>query len=93
MDDIARATADGMREEAKGADGVDLAVELQCECPIHTLNADCALTIEREQVPRRVREDKPDTLAAACEASSHRRVPFQSAGWRRDLRACYVGEV
>ena len=36
MDDIARATADGMREEAKGAAGVDLAVELQCECPIHT---------------------------------------------------------
>ncbi len=41
MDDIARATADGLREEAKGAAG-DLAVELKCECPIHTLNADCA---------------------------------------------------
>ena len=47
MDAIALATTDGMMREAKGADGVDLAVE--CECPIHTLNADCALTIERER--------------------------------------------
>ena len=33
MDAIALATADGMMQEAKGAAGVDLAVELQCECP------------------------------------------------------------
>ena len=48
MDAIALATADGMMQEAKGAAGVDLAVELQCECPVQTLNAYCALTIERE---------------------------------------------
>ena len=33
MDAIALATADGMMQEAKGAAGVDLAMELQCECP------------------------------------------------------------
>ena len=88
MDDIARATADGVMQDAKGAAGVDLAVELQCECPIQTFVVVCALTIGREQVPRRVREDRPDRLASACEASGHRRVPFQSAGWRRDIRAC-----
>ena len=48
MDDGARATADGLMQDAKGAAGVDLAVELHCECPIQTLNADCALTIDRE---------------------------------------------
>ena len=92
MDDIARATADGLMHDAKGAAG-DLAVKLQCECPVQTLNADCALTIEREQVPRRVREDRPDTLAVEREESVYSRIPFQSAGARHDLCACYVGKV
>ena len=64
MDDIARATADSLMHDAKGVAG-DLAVKLQCECPVQTLNADCASTIERKQVPRRVREDRPDTLVVA----------------------------
>ncbi len=93
MDDIARATADGLMRDAKGAAGVDLAVELQCECPIQTFVVACALTIEREQVPRRVPEDGLDTLAADRETSGYSRVPFQSEGWRRDLCACYASEV
>ena len=47
MDAIALATTDGLREEAKGAAG-DLAMELHCECPIHTFVVYCALAIERE---------------------------------------------
>ena len=74
MDDIARATADGLMHDAKGAAG-DLAVKLQCECPVQTLNADCASTIEREQVPRRAREDRPDTLAATRESPGYLSVP------------------
>ncbi len=93
MDDIARATADGLMREAKGADGVDLAARLQCECPVHTIVIDCALTIEIEQVPWRVRADRPDTTAAEHEGSDYPRVPFQSEGWRRDLSACCVGEL
>ena len=93
MDNIARATADGLMRDAKGAAGVDLAVKLQCECPIQTLSADCALTIEREQVPRRGREDRPDTLAADREASGYPRVPFESEVRPRNCGACCVGEV
>ena len=92
MDDIARATADGMREDAKGA-GVDLAVELQCECPPNMCCSLCVNHREREQVPRRVPEDGLDTLAADRETSGYSRVPFQSEGWRRDLCACYASEV
>ena len=55
MDAIALATADGLREEAKGAAG-DLALELHCECPIHTFVVYCALTIERESERERERE-------------------------------------
>ena len=93
MDAIALATADGMMRDAKGAAGIDLAVELHCECPIHIFVVYCALTIEREQVSWRVREERPDTTAAEREGSDYPRVPFQSEAQRRNRGACHAGAL